>query len=300
MVCFYNAGRRGSHPRGRTSHISTCGNPAGTQTGSWTAPVTPSRAGAHTQGATAHPTPRAPGGTVFCKLTALTKLHKRRPPGSRSPRPTCWGLGLARATEAPCDPGGERPSWPLPAPAEGRRFGSAARKLPTGCRSRPGTLELGGARGLGARVGAGLGRGRGPTSTCRAGRRAEGVEAGGLLTAADNGPRARPDRAALTAAAGRETAAAAAGAPSRISSACTATTTTGGGQAGRRAGARAAATARTRPRRAGPRRLRRRRGRTGGGRARGLERGRRRGQCTAAAAPQPPLLIHKKLTHVEP
>lgn len=205
--CLCNAGKGGSHHPGSTApHPSlrkSCGRPT---RGRGQHPH-PRYGPGHTTRATAHPTPRAPGETFFCKLTALTKLHKRRPPGSGSPRPTCRGSACTGGRRRRAPPGGGPaalgPHWPrrravvpwrlrgkvqdgLRLPLRNPRAGRPARPGRTGrdragpgARTRvhlPGGRRAGGVEAVGLRAGGGqwpAGR-AGPGSAYRGGWRGGG------------------------------------------------------------------------------------------------------------------------------
>lgn len=196
----------------------------------------PCRSGpGHTHPATAHPRPPArppaPGGTFFCKLTASTKLHKRRPPGLGSPPAH---LPRARPGRDRAPRGGP-PAVLRPRPAGGPRRAGGLQRGRSGTGSGSAPDARGAARPGRAGPGRGQAGGRADPRRPPAGPGGGGVEAGGRAACGRAGggqwPAGRAG-AALTAAA------AAAGAPSRIFSACAATTTTtttaGGGRAGGR------------------------------------------------------------------
>lgn len=144
----------------------------------------PCRSGpGHTHPATAHPRPPArppaPGGTFFCKLTASTKLYKRRPPGLRSPPAH---LPRARPGRERAPRGGP-PAVLRPCPAGGPRRAGGLQQGRSGTGSGSAPDDRGAARP--GRTGPGRGQagraGGPPASTCRAGRRGRGGgRAGGL------------------------------------------------------------------------------------------------------------------------
>lgn len=106
MVCFCHAGKRLTSSEQDGPHPGL-GSPAGYRGGRGGTPFSGCEPGHSRAGA---PTPRGRGGVLFCKLTASTKLHKRRPPARAPPAHlpgSAWRL--AGAGHRPPGPPGPTP-----------------------------------------------------------------------------------------------------------------------------------------------------------------------------------------------
>lgn len=120
MVCFRNAGKRGSHPRAGPGPVSACGRPAGSAEGVPGSPPALLRPPRRSQ-RRRHARGRGPRqGRFSANSQHLTKLYKRRPPGpgARPPPPSLPAARSppARGARAPHRATAPLPAVPTPAP----------------------------------------------------------------------------------------------------------------------------------------------------------------------------------------